>query len=352
MSPDSMPGHDPFDPGAQQPVPLSLHPPSSLLAAIPHFLGYHPTPHPARQPYPHPSMDPSPALILLFFDGAHIRGVIDAPSHELRDAEQFWTRVRVTCTHLGTDQVALIAYADLDLEPHLVDCLTAAPLPVPLATRVHDGRMWVLSCPDPGCCPPGARIEPDPDLTTRLVLLTGAAVLPDRDALADCLAPAPGDVLDRVAAHLAVLPPRPRTPAVAFEAVDQARRARVDGPVPLSEYEAAYLLHALTDVRVRTACLAWTGQQDAWWLWLDLVRLAPPRYVPIVSALIAFSAFCRGEGPMAVTAARHPEAAERPHPLARIVLWAHDVAVPAGEFADAARQIAELARTELHHPGH
>lgn len=310
---------------------LSLPSPRSLVGALPHLLGY----QPSRQ-----------LVVVLLRDGRlQVTAAVDLPP--LDEAALVWRALNLLVGQVRPDAALLIAYGDEDADLVVLECKNAAPVPVHLAARVSDARLWVLDCDNPDCCPPGMPIETDPQVAATLTAVTGSAPLPHRDALGDCLTPAADDVLARVNQHLAELPPRPTDPIEAFARLDDARRARADGSVTMTERDAAQLLYALTDVHVRDTCLGWAARDDAWWLWLDLIRLTPRSHVPRVATLIASTAYAQGNGPMALTAARHALRVNPSYELARLIVWANSLALPATEFVDGLREASDLAAKRL-----
>jgi hypothetical protein len=118
-----------------------------------------------------------------------------------------------------------------------------------------------------------------------------------------------------------------------FQAVSEAHDARTGGPDPITAGQAAVLLTALGDPYVRDACLAWTDDA-AWWLWLDLIRTAPPGRIAPVATLVAVTAYQRGDGVMAAIATEHALQDTSGYRLARLIQACLHAAVPPDVLGD------------------
>lgn len=345
--------------------------PGMLLSVVPQLLGFH----------------PERSLVFVLLAG---RRVVATARYDLPNREELamvWPSLSAVVAQAGADAALLVGYAasdaasdaDSDVDSLLVRCAATAPVPVLDVSRVDAGRWWSLTCTDPTCCPPGAVI-PDHEsrgrpheLSVPLAVLAGSAVAPSRRSLAEALAPAPAAVRARVAAHLDHLTRSSSdssadsssgawSAADRYAVLDQARRDRLARPVPVTELDAARLLHALTnpttptgttgttgasDTAVRDACCGWTDQDAAWWLWMDLMPLAPASHVPVVASLIAVAAYSRGDGAMAVIAAQHALDAAPDYALAQLLLDLAQVAIAPDTFNAGLRRAAANALTTL-----
>ena len=116
-----------------------------------------------------------------------------------------------------------------------------------------------MTCLDPGCCPPGAPVTAAEHVSLALLVAAGVPA-PTRADRARELQPAAGPLQDQVADALAA---RSAAATTAFDPSQQygllvaAKELRRDGEVGLVPEEAAGLLWALSDVRVRDACVLW-----------------------------------------------------------------------------------------------
>ncbi|GAA3361415.1 DUF4192 domain-containing protein [Saccharopolyspora gregorii] len=108
----------------------------------------------------------------------------------------------------------------------------------------------------------------------------------------------------------------------------------------LTEEDQLRILLALNDQRVRDLCLGVAlGEQAmaAEQLWLSLVRKAPEPEVADVAALLAFSAYLRGEGALASVALERVEAARPEHSLGSLLRQALERGISPKELAEVAK---------------
>jgi hypothetical protein len=305
-----------------------------LAAAVPSLLGYHPTDR----------------LVVLFFQQGRIVLTVAVPLADPRTPDKVGEVLTRLVTTSQADTFAFIAYADASAERLVADCARTAPLPIRDVLRVEGGRLWDLTAADPDH--QGIVLPPDPLAPIRA--LHGKTVAASREAVADCLSSAAPEVIAEVSAQL--LSQRSLFPSTAlhrYAALDHARRDRADGPVPLEEMEAARLLSCLEDPLVRDACACW--DDDGWWLWLDLIPLAPPSHVPVVATMIAVHAYLREDTVMAKIAAEHALAVDSRYRLALLVLTFASSAEPPQRIARklraaSARALADLITAGSPHP--
>lgn len=129
---------------------------------------------------------------------------------------------------------------------------------------------------------------------------------------------------------------------------------RTAGGSALTEDDLLRVLLAVADARVRDIALAAAvGEQAvaAEQLWLTLVRMAPIPEAADVGALLAFSAYVRGDGALAGAALERVEDARPEHALACLLRHALQAGIPPNELARVALDAAEDARTMLHEDG-
>lgn len=129
---------------------------------------------------------------------------------------------------------------------------------------------------------------------------------------------------------------------------------RVDAGAPLTEDDLLRVLIAVSDTRVRDVALSmalgeWAGAAER--LWTDLVRKAPEPELAEVAALLAYSAYLRGDGALASVALERIEATRPDHRLGTLLRQALDAGVSPTELAVIARDAADDARTLIDEDG-
>ncbi len=186
--------------------------------------------------------------------------------------------------------------------------------------RVEDLRYWSYVCRNEACCPAaGAPLDPEVHSSAALADF-GIPVLAGRTALAARVAPLGGIAAEsmrqatrRAEQHIAQLVAKVRRSArlgaarqmIAAEglaAVGAMITRYRDGGRFTTDYEIARITVALRDLRVRDD--AWARMDPAHAaahqrLWTDVVRRAQPGYVPAPAALLAFVAWQSGHGALA-----------------------------------------------------
>jgi hypothetical protein len=301
------------------PVPdrVALDDLTDLASAVPHMLGFH----------------PSQCLVAIALRGMRerlsftMRLDLLEPEHDRKVAAMTAARM----AHAGADAVLLFVYADApgpdeELPRRALVEAIADELSVPIreAMLVDDGRVWSYVCSEPRCCPPAGRpMRPDSPGALALAAayaLHGSAVLPDRDAL--------------------VATTR-RIGGVAAESMRQAiERADVDGtrdgdelveqlcdwisdtPNSLSHDQAAALVVRLHDVSFRDRVISQlaAGDETLERLVANVAHLAQPPYDAPVTAVLAMSAYFRGDGVVAMAAAERALDTDGSYSLAQLVV--------------------------------
>jgi Domain of unknown function (DUF4192) len=287
--------------------------PVTLLAVIPHLLGFIPqasvvvigTAPPRsriRVTLRYDLPDP-PGLGAAADLAAHAAAVIGSQRLEAAVAVGYGPETLVT----PVAEAMREAFADAGIE--LQEFL-----------RVQDLRYWSYVCRNEACCP-AAGVPLDPDLHSAAALADfGLPVLADRTALAARVAPLSGIAAEsmrqatrRAEQHVAQLLAKVRKSArlgaarqmIATEglAAVGAMIARYrEGGRFTTDYEVARLTVALQDLRVRDD--AWArmdpGHSAAHQrLWTDVTRRAQPGHVAASAALLAFVAWQSGDGALA-----------------------------------------------------
>ena len=186
--------------------------------------------------------------------------------------------------------------------------------------RVQDLRYWSYVCRNEACCPAaGVPLDPDPHSAAALADF-GPPVLADRTALAARVAPLGGIAAEsmrqatrRAEQHVAQLLAKVRKSArlgaarqmIATEglaAVGAMITRYREGGRFTTDYEVARITVALRDLRVRDDAWARMDPSHAeahQRLWTDVVRRAQPGHVAAPAALLAFVAWQSGDGALA-----------------------------------------------------
>jgi Domain of unknown function (DUF4192) len=307
--------------------------PKTLLALVPHLLGFVPhasvviigtTPpsHRIQVTLRYDLPDP-PGLGVSADIAAHAAGIIK--SQRLRAAVAVGYGPESLVTPVAEAIRAAFPHAGIELQEFL---------------RVEDLRYWSYVCRDEACCPAaGTPLEPDPSAALAGPALAGPAlagpalagpalagpalagpVLADRAALAARVAPLGGIAAEsmrqatrRADRHVAQLLAKVRKSArlgaarhmIAAEGLAAVgamiTRYRSGGRFT-SDYEIARITVALRELRIRDD--AWARMDPAHadahrQLWIDVVRRAQPGYVAAPAALLAFVAWQSGDGALA-----------------------------------------------------
>jgi hypothetical protein len=326
--------------------PIRLRSPAEVASAVPYLLGFVPTDSLvvvglAGQRVLVGSRAGLPAE---FGDGTDFRAVMDHLAAILR-------------TH-DTTGALLVGYGQAAPVGVAVRIATAALRAVGLAVhdaqRVADGRVFSLVCANPRCSPPGGTpFDSGSSIAAASAVAAGLVALPDRDALAQQLAPTTGPAraaftaathaaarhlrehLDATAedtgtAHRQDLAPISPGPAVLCD----GRRAVTDaldiyrcGGV-LDTDRAAALTVVLGVPSVRDFAITRTSGEP--WqisMWTDLLRRAEPAFAPGPAVLLALAALQAGNGALADCAIDRALAADPHHRLAHLVREAIQIGI-------------------------
>ena len=337
------PAADPADtePGAgagDTPVSsVHVHGLADLIAAVPYVLTY----------------QPHDAVVVMVFAGPRLAVTAALPlppDPRVTLAAHSFNRVlagaltnRQDPGADGATRALVLGYGPATIDPLLTGIAGELAVPVEDVVRVHAGRWWSLTCPDPTCCPPGAPVTTADHLSLALTV-AGGIPAPTRADRARDLHPT-GPLPDQVTAALAA-----RTaagdPAEQYELLEAARAARVDGDAALSPDEAAGLLRAVSDVRVRDACILW-HDPAAVRLWLDLVRMAPPGWVAPAATLLALAAYRDGDSVLANLAIDRALDDDPRYPLAGMVLAIFGLGIPPQQLTRDLQEMAEKVQRPL-----
>jgi len=290
---------------------------TDLASAVPHMLGFY----------------PSDSLVVIALRGPRERLSftmrLDLPAPE--DYEDIAHMTAVRMEHAQADAVMLFVYADAadrddglpqsDLVHAVEDML---PVPLREALLIDDGLVWSYLCADERCCPAAGRVM-RPDSPGALALaaanaLHGNVVLPDRDALVATTVAIGGvaaesmlQAIQRV--DLDELDEREDLLAELCERISDSSSA-------LSHDDAAALVVRLHDVQFRDEVISRLAARDDTLerLVAEVARLAQPPYDAPAAAVLAMSAYLRGDGVVAVAAAERALDTDPSYSLAQLVL--------------------------------
>lgn len=188
----------------------------------------------------------------------------------------------------------------------LDDALTGAGLPVihaAWAAQTMGGAQW--RCYDDPLC---AGTVPDPAVSPLAAATVAAGVVTfgSREEIVELLAPDDPAALQRRAVLLDVTdadhPMGSELIVKRIAQLEELHRAAAAGDIVLSDNTVAEVASALCDHRVRDACLPWctgSGAVAAERLWLALVRATPAPERAEPAALLALTAYLRGDGALA-----------------------------------------------------
>jgi Domain of unknown function (DUF4192) len=327
---------------------IRLSDPSELIAAVPHLLGFH----------------PQDSVVLMALHGKSLgltmRTDLVADDEAPRLAEQLLRPI----SRQRPTGVALVVIGgedapDIDL-PHRVlvnaidDALTGAGLSVVHAawtTETTSGAPW-RCYHDPLCA--GTVADPVISPLAAATVAAGAVTFGSRDELAQLLAAEDPAALQRRAALLeAADAEHPMSARVVAQRLAQLtalhQAAEANGP-ELTDSIVAEVASALCDHRVRDACLPWctgSGAVAAERLWLALVRATPAPERSEPAALLAFTAYLRGDGALASVALETALDACPHHSLSGLLRAALDGGLP----PDLLREVARDAAAAVQRPG-
>ncbi len=305
--------------------PGHLRTPGDVIAALPYLLGFHPV----------------DSLILMLLEGGVIAQTLrlDLPStrNDRRVADELAMSLGDQST---TRAVALVIGGGRGDPPehlpreHLVaeleTSLGCVGVPVTCAAwtpATAKGAPW-LSYHDLG----EQGVVPDPATTTIAAnaVAQGLVTHRDRESLAATLAPDPDGVLARRSALLDEVADQAEPPDYEDPRTMHRHRALVKAEVaraqsrgrPLTDLEIANLAFALSDLWVRDASLAEAigpHSHGAEHLWTELTRGTPIPERAEPAALLAFSAYIRGDGALTLLALDRAEDAMPGHRLSALL---------------------------------
>lgn len=346
--------------------PVRLSDAGELIAAIPAFLGFHPTrslvvmgltvttPRPGE-----PRVDTIDAVMR--------HDLLLPDDDETLPAAMFeaFERFRTVCVHDGADAALVVIVDDRLDDPcgpagrgalRIVECLDACfsatgieVVGVHATTDIACGVPWFV----PGSDVTGTVADPDSSLVAATRVFHGGAIRRSRDELAAVLSPLPvrartrvGELIDESIDARDVGYARDSRAAGAahadrreLDALLALVAAHADGSVP-DPRSCAEMAVLLANPTVRDAVLglsAGDGAENIEQVWIALARALPDPERADAAALVAFSAYLRGDGPFAGVALGAALESNPRHRLADLL----DQALQAGLRPDAIRGLAE-----------
>ena len=278
--------------------------PESLLAIVPHLLGF----------------VPQASLVVVGAEAPYDRIKVTL-RYDLPDPPRAGVSADIAAHAvgvIGSQQLAAlvaVGYGPRSLVDPVAGALGAAArmagVDVLDVLRVEDGRYWSYLCADEDCCPrAGVPFDPDAHSAAAAMASAGNRVLADRAAVAARVAPLGGisaesmrQATRRAERHAAQLLAKVRKSrrvgaarqliaAEGLNAVGAMIATYRGGGKYTTDYQIAWITVALRDLRVRDD--AWArmdpAQADAHRrLWIDVTRRAQPGYVAAPAALLALA---------------------------------------------------------------
>jgi uncharacterized protein DUF4192 len=224
------------------------------------------------------------------------------------------------------------------------------------APEIRAGAEWVCYV-DPDCS--GTVADPQGSAVAAAMAAAGVVTFGSREELRALVAPESAATTERWSAKLDLLAEElvegyspdkvTRDLRIVFAAIE-----RIGAGAALTEDDLLRVLLAVSDTRVRDIALGTAlgdSARAAEELWLTLVRKAPEPELAEVAALLAFSAYLRGEGALAGAALERIERAQPDHRLGLLLRQAIDAGISPVELAIIARDAAEDAQIMLEEDG-
>ncbi|GIF71108.1 DUF4192 domain-containing protein [Asanoa siamensis] len=348
---------------ATEAPPITVRSCADLIASVPYLLGFYPT----------------ESIVVLAIVGDRVRFVARGDLPSAASVDEAARRLVAVLVRDTVDAIAIIGYGPSNAVTPIAEAVCVALRSTDITMldvlRVQDGRYWSYVCANPNCCPPeGQPFDPTTTCVGAAAVYAGRVALPDREAVADSIAPVTGpdrapmtEATARADARLTALVDRtraaadrgstrlrPMTPRAAGAAVqanarvaralraagdeavdDAADRYRAGGR--LTDDEVAWLSVLLVHLPVRDH--AWEHTTDDEWqvdLWSDVVRRVDPPLAAAPASLLAFAAWRVGLGALATIAVERALAVDPEYGLALMVDDVLEQCLPPSAMVEAA----------------
>jgi hypothetical protein len=231
--------------------------------------------------------------------------------------------------------------------------VTAHALHVP---EIAVGEKWRCYF-DEGCR--GVVADPKESAMGAVMAAEGSVTFGSRDELRELVAPESQEVISRWSAKLDALTEEAIDSYDPSRVTEDLRKVfgaiqRIAAGSALTEDDLLGVLQAVADTRVRDIVMGTALSElarPAEELWLTLVRKAPDPELAEVAALLAFSAYVRGEGALAGVALERIERVTPGHTLGTLLRQAMDSGIPPAELAGIARHSVDDAQLLLDEDG-
>jgi Domain of unknown function (DUF4192) len=325
---------DPSRPAGQPERPrVRVGSPASLLAVVPHLLGFH----------------PERSFVVIGATGPRDQFELgfryDLPDQpDPAAAAQIADHAVAILGHRRITTVIGVGYGPGRLVTPVADSFTAAvrrgSFRLHELLRVEDGRYWSYLCGNLGCCPPeGVTFDYRSHPAAAVMTAAGLAAHKDREALARTLAPVTGEAakimdraLDEASARADRLISQARRKGSRNDlrlVIREGRRAVRDaidtyrsGGRITDERKLAWLMVVLASLPVRDD--AWARMLPDYReahlaMWTDVVRRATRLWLPAPASLLAFTAWQAGEGALANIALERALAADPGYSMALLL---------------------------------
>ncbi|QBI55385.1 DUF4192 domain-containing protein [Streptomonospora litoralis] len=316
----------------QIPARLTLTGPHDILAAVPYILGYH----------------PREALIVLGLRGdpprLHTTLRRDLATGAGASVDEAAESMAAALYTEGCTTALAAGYGPAAEVTRQIDALRTgaerAGIAVREALRVDQGRYWSYLCHEPDCCPPdGVVFDPAVSAVAATAVANGLTAWPSREHVRAHLAPVEGARRERMRASTRAAEERaarlrsgaepggrdifgPRFRAEGARVVRAAVGAAVRGEPPADPDRIAWLSVLLACLRVRDEAWVLIDQEDAaaqQELWRLVLRYAEPGYRPAPGALLAVTAWARGDTALAEAALERVWEADPSYSMAALV---------------------------------
>ena len=310
----------------QSPAPpdrLRLSTPGQILAAVPYLLGFRP-----ERSGVVICMRQRMVGLSMRFDVDLPRSTVDETVRTRLAAEMADAAILVLFDPPAASRRGRFGGA---LADDLMGVIRGSGVDVTDALGVREGRFWSYLCRDRSCCPPHGSPVPagdDADFNRVAAGFVAAGVSPtsSRELLSASVEPGPQADSERVRrAHRSTLT-EPASAGVSRwrTAVDRYRTGPQRPGGGLSATEAAQLVADVFVTAIRDEVIFWCAERDdlgaVLGLCQELAPLAPPPFHSQLLSVLAWAAFCSGEGALASMALERALRTDPRHSLSRLLL--------------------------------